>query len=146
LRQISWLTLSAFLIGFPLFTHAAEAPGGMTVLVKDQITDRPLSTVQITITERETSSTRSVETDAQGRVVVEQLDPGLYSVKVAKSGFASSYEPSVRVITRKNIQIEFELFREQALEEFVVLGRQADVASSASSTYLDREALRSAVG
>ncbi len=104
--QLSGLTLSALLIGFPLTTHAAEAPGGMTVVVKDQITDRPLSTVQITITERETNSTRSVETDAQGRIVLEQLDPGLYSVSLTKNGFASSYEPSIRVLTRKNIQVE----------------------------------------
>jgi len=144
LRQGSRLTLSAFLIGFPLFTHAAEAPGALTFIVKDQNTDRPLSTVQITIEERETNSTRTVETDAQGRIVVEQLDPGLYSVSVAKSGFASSYQPSVRVVTRKNIKIEFEL-GQQAIEEVAVLGQQAE-ALSVNSTYLDREALRSAVG
>jgi 5-hydroxyisourate hydrolase-like protein (transthyretin family) len=147
LRQVSWLTLSALLMGLPLVTQAAEAPGALTVIVKDQMTDRPLSTVQITITERETNSTRSVETDAQGRIVVEQLDPGLYSVNVAKGGFASSNEPSVRVITRKNVQIEFELLSEPViLEDVVVRARRADVFASASSTYLDREALRSAVG
>lgn len=146
LRQVSWLTLSVLLIGFPLFTHAQEAPGGITILVKDQITDRPLSTAQIRITERETNSTRSAETGADGRIVVGQLDPGLYSVNVTKEGFASSYEPSVRVITRKNIQIEFELPRERAVTEVVVRARQADTFASASSTYLDREALRSAVG
>src|SRR5690606_18576477 len=133
------------LIGFPFLTHAAEAPGALTVIVRDQITDRPLPTVQITITERETNSSRSVETDAQGRIVLEQLDPGLYSVNVAKGGFASSYEPSVRVVTRKNSQIEFEL-RAQAIEEMLVRARQADAFASVSSTYLDREALRSAVG
>lgn len=145
LRQISWLILSVLLIGFPLFTHAAEAPGGLTVVVKGRITGRPLPAARISITERETNFTQSVETDAQGRVVVEQLDPGLYAVSVAKDGFASSYEPSVRVITRKNIHIEFEL-GEQALEEVVVRARQADTFASASSTYLDREALQSAVG
>ncbi len=145
LRKVSWLTLWALVVCFPLFTHAAEAPGALTVIVKDQYTDRPLSTVQITIKERETNSTRSVETDTQGRIVVEQLDPGLYSVNVSKSGFASVYEPSVRVVTRKNIKIEFEL-REVAIEKVVVVGQQADAFASASSTYLDREALRSAVG
>lgn len=145
LRQVLCLTLSTLLIGFSLYTHAAEAPGALTFIVKDQNTDRPLSTVQITITERETNSTRSVVTDSQGRIVVEQLDPGLYSVNLAKSGFASSYEPSVRVITRKNIKIEFEL-EKQAVEEVLVIGQQADPLTSANSTYLDREALRSAVG
>lgn len=122
----------------------------MTILVKDQITDRPIINAQITVTERETNSSQSVETDVQGRIVIEQLDPGLYSVNVAKSGFASSYEPSVRVITRKNIQIEFELLQllgePVTLEEVVVRARQADVSASASSTYRSREELRSAVG
>ena len=144
-RRAAWLALSAFLIGVPLSAHAAEAPGALTVVVKDQLTDRPLPTVQVTITERETSSTQTVQTDAQGRVVVEQLDPGLYSVHITKDGFASAYEPSVRVITRKNLRIDFEL-GEQAVDEVVVRARQADRFSSASSTHLDREVLRSAVG
>jgi hypothetical protein len=101
--------------------------------------------VQITIKERETDSTRSVETDSQGRIVVEQLDPGLYSVNAAKSGFASSYEPSVRVVTRKNTRIEFKL-AEQAIEEVLVLAQQADALTSVNSTYIDREALQNAVG
>ena len=145
--EISRYILSLLLIGFPLCAHAAEAPGGMTILVKDQITDRPLQEVQITITERETNSALSVKTDAQGRIVIEQLDPGLYSVNAAKSGFASSFEPSVRVITRKNIQIAFELLREPVmLEEVAVRARTADVYTSASSTYRNREELRSSVG
>lgn len=145
LKQVSRLTLSALLIGVPVFTHAAEAPGALTVIVRDEITDRPLADVQITITERETNLTRSAETDAQGRIVVEGLDPGLYSVSVTRGGFASSNEPSVRVITRKNLKIEFELGN-QSIEEVVVRARQADRFSSASSTYLDRDMLRSNVG
>lgn len=145
LRQASWLALPVCLSSFSLTAHAAEAPGALTVIVKDQNTDRPLSDVQVTLTERETATTRSAQTDAQGRLVVEQLDPGLYSINVVKGGFAISYEPSVRVVTRKNSKIEFEL-RPQAIEEVVVRARQADEYASASSTYLNREALRSAVG
>lgn len=149
-KQLTRFTLSALLLGFPLSALAAEAPGGMTVVVKDQIVDRPLSRALITITERETNSARSFETDAQGRIVVEKLDPGLYTVSVTKSGFAPSNEPSVRVITRKNVLIEFELTallgEAVDLEGVVVRARQADVFSSASSTYRNREELRSAVG
>ncbi|WP_288129698.1 TonB-dependent receptor [Microbulbifer sp.] len=144
LRQVSRLTLSALMMSSPLITHAAEAPGALTFVVRDQNTDRPLSAAEVTIEERATNTTRSVTTDAQGRIVLEQLDPGLYSVRVAKGGFNALYEPSVRVVTRKNIKLEFEL-GEQAVEEVSVLGQQAE-ALSVSSTYLDREALRSAVG
>lgn len=145
-RKPTWrLTLTALLIALPPFTHGAEAPGALTIVVKDQNTNRPLPAVQITITERETRSTQSLETDAQGRIVVEQLDPGLYSVQAVKGGFAASYEPSIRVITRKNAKLEFEL-AEPLLEEVVVRARTADGFASASSTYLDRETLQSAVG
>lgn len=145
LKQAAQLILSVFLISFPLFAHAAEAPGGITIIVKDQITDRPLSTVQITVAKRGSAVTRSVETDTQGRAVIEQIDPGLYSLNVTKERFASIYEPSVRVVTRKNIKIELTL-REQPIEDLVVLGTRAEAFASPSSTYLDREALRSAVG
>ncbi|MGY1410784.1 TonB-dependent receptor [Luteimonas sp. A611] len=139
------MALSAHLIGFPLYAHAADAPGALTIIVKDQYTDRPLSNAKVTITERETASARSLETDAQGRILVEQLDPGLYTVNITKVGFASIYEPSVRVVTRKNSRIEFELGI-PLLQEVVVQARPLDALASPSSTYLDREALRSAVG
>lgn len=145
LRQVFWITLSALLFGLPIYANAAEAPGALTVIVKDQHTDRPLSSVQITITQRDTSATQILTTDAQGRVNAVQLDPGLYSVSLAKSGFSSVYEPSIRVITRKNIKIAFEL-KPQAIEVVEVRAQQAATFASGSSTYLDREALRSAVG
>lgn len=145
LRQISWMTLWTLLFGLPLFSQAAEAPGALTVIVKDQQTERPLSSVQITITERETNTTQTLATDDQGRVVAPELDPGLYSVRLVKSGFTAVYEPSVRVVTRKNIKIAFEL-TPQPVEVVEVRAQQAATFAAGSSTYLDREALRSAVG
>ncbi|MAY54609.1 MAG: TonB-dependent receptor [Gammaproteobacteria bacterium] len=146
LDQVLWTAMLALLMGIPLASHAAEAPGALTIIVNDVVTERPIPTVQLTLTERETGATQSVQTDSQGRTVIEQLDPGLYSVNLAKDGFISVYEPSIRVVTRKNTRIEFELREAVAVQEVVVQGRQANVYASASSTYLDREALRSAVG
>lgn len=145
LKQLAWLTLSALLCGWPALSQAAEAPGALTIIVKDQNTDRPLSEVQITLTERETSATQSFSSDAEGRIVAEQLDPGLHSVSLSKSGFTSVFEPSVRVVTRKNIRLAFEL-KPQAIEVVEVRAQQAATFAAGSSTYLDREALRSAVG
>lgn len=143
--KASWLTLWALLLSFPFLSYAQEAPGMLTFVVKDQITERPLADVQITIEERETSSTQTRATDEQGRIVVDQLDPGLYAVTVSKAGFVSLYKPSVRVITRKNLKLEFKL-REESVEVLQVRAEQTNPFASASSTYLDREALRSAVG
>ena len=145
-RQLVWLTVWAVLMGVPFSSLAAEALGALTVIVKDQNTRRTLPSAQITIKERETSFTQTLETDEQGRIVVVQLNPGLYSVSVAKSGFAPSVEPSVRVVTRKNMQVEFQLVRDVVMEVVEVRGRQTEIFSSASSTFLGRETLRSAVG
>lgn len=145
LRRALWLALSASLFSVPVSGHAAEAPGALTLVIRDKLTERPLANVKITITERETNAVQTVETDSDGRILVEQLDPGLYAVRVAKAGFATANEPSVRVITRKNSQVEFDL-SEQTLEEVVVRATQSGSSASASSTFLDRETLQSAVG
>src|SRR5690606_166585 len=73
------------------------------------------------------------------------LYPGLYTVDIAKAGFAPVSEPSIRVVTRKNSQLEFGL-AVPLLEEVVVQARPLDALSSPSSTWLDRDALRDAVG
>ena len=144
-RRALCLALSAHLIGIPLTTLAAEAPGALTIVVRDQHTDRPLPDATVTITERETDRARSLQTDAQGRIRVEDLDPGLYTVNITRTGFAPVYEPSVRVITRKTSRVEFELGI-PLMQGVVVQGRRIDGLASPSSTWLDREALRSAVG
>jgi hypothetical protein len=97
-RKVSWLMLTILMVGLPLSTQAAEAPGALTFIVNDQDTHRPLAGVKITITDRGTRSVRTLETSEQGRFVIEPLDPGLYSVNVTKDGFAAVYVPSVRVV------------------------------------------------
>ena len=42
LKQAWWLALVAGLITAPSFSHAAEAPGGLSVEVRDLISSRPL--------------------------------------------------------------------------------------------------------
>lgn len=143
--RLSLLLLSTSVIIGLANPAQAEEPGALTLVVKDQISDRPIRDAQITLTPREGNARRSVATDAEGRVVVTGLEPGLYAVEVVKSGFTSSQEPSIRVVTRRNIRIDFEL-EDSDIEEIVVRARRADRFASASSTYRDRDALRDAVG
>lgn len=143
-RQLTCLTLW-LLLGLPIFSAVAEAPGALTVIVRDQITSRPVANVQITLTERQNTNTQTLSTDDQGRVVVEQLNPGLYALNLAKSGYVALSEPSIRVETRKNIQLTFDL-RQQTIEVVEVRAPQSNTFAKGSTTYLDREALRSAVG
>lgn len=146
LNQFSCLAFSTtMLVGIPVSVHAAEDDGALTFVVRDRATDRPIPDVAIIVTERQTDETRTVQTDAQGRVVLEELDPGLYSVELSKPGFTSLFEPSVRVDARKTIQIDFALV-DQDIGEIVVRARRADALASPSSTYRNREALSEAVG
>ncbi|WP_105181696.1 TonB-dependent receptor [Pseudoalteromonas sp. T1lg21] len=144
--KLSWLlALWVVLFSVPLFSYAAEAPGALTIIVTSKKTERPLPNVQVTLKKRETASIQTLTTDKQGRIVVDLLDPGLYALTLKKDGFAPLYEPSIRVVTRKNMKVEFEL-NEQIIEVIEVRAQQADKAGSGSNTYLDREALRGAVG
>ncbi|WP_286235157.1 carboxypeptidase-like regulatory domain-containing protein [Thalassotalea sediminis] len=144
--KLSWLlALWGVVFSLPLFSYAAEAPGALTIIVTSQKTARPLSNVQVTLKERETASIQTLTTDKQGRIVVDLLDPGLYALTLNKNGFVSLYEPSIRVVTRKNMKVEFEL-NEQNIEVIEVRAQQAEKAGSGSNIYLDREALRGAVG
>lgn len=77
-RRALCLALSAQLIGFSLSTHAAEAPGALTIIVRDQYTERPLSSVQVTITERETALARSLETRRRSWNVVRPRPLGAF--------------------------------------------------------------------
>tara|TARA_B100000405_G_C16487756_1_gene338870 strand:- start:151 stop:465 length:315 start_codon:yes stop_codon:yes gene_type:complete len=93
------LGLCAVLFVFPLISHADESPGALTIVVKDQVTERPIPSAQITLKERETASTQTLETNEQGRIMVDELNPGLYSVNVSKAGFALLHERTLGLIT-----------------------------------------------
>ena len=137
-KSRSILGLCAVLFVFPLTSNADESPGALTIVVKDQVTERPIPSAQITLKERETASTQTLETNEQGRIIVDELNPGLYSVNVSKAGFASLFEPSIRVITRKNVRLDYEL-RAESIEVVEVRAQQSDLSSSASNVYIDRE-------
>ncbi|MDC8832480.1 TonB-dependent receptor [Alteromonas gilva] len=144
-KLFAWLALWLLWSGFSPVTRAAEAPGALTMIVSDQRSDRPLSGAQIILKERQTESTQTLVTDERGRAVAEQLDPGLYSVNITNSGFSSFYEPSIRVVTRKNTKLEFTLLA-NPVEVVEIRAQRSNAYASGSTTYLDREALRSAVG
>ena len=75
-RQILWSFAWLLLSSLAFYSYAVEEPGAITVIVKNQTTDRPLPNAQVILKERETSAIQTLQTDLQGRIVVEQLDPG----------------------------------------------------------------------
>ena len=128
---------------------AAEAPGELRVTVIDKDTRRPVEQAALVVTPREEGDSERRQTDEAGAVRLEGLAPGLYAVRVDRTGYITALEARVRVSPRRTSSIEMELIPGDArLEEVVVVAStaRADATGSVSATYFDRETLRSAVG
>jgi hypothetical protein len=145
------LSLAAALAGVvPTAVHADEQSGEILVTVIGVDTRRPLPGVAVTVESR-SGDTYSAVTDESGSAQFEGLAAGLYRLAVMGQGLVQAIEPSVRVVARKTTPLRFEMLNSDeplALEEVVVIAdaRGADPDGSVSSSYLDREALRTAVG
>lgn len=150
------MSIRAILIlGFGLFLTslavAQQPDSGLRIEIISAETRRPIEGVSVTVTPREGPSLTGL-TAADGVIEFVSLDAGLYSVTAARAALRMATEPSVRVIRRKVTPLRLELRVEEdlVLEEVVVRarirGRVADPYGSVSSSFFNREELRSAVG
>ena len=139
------------LLGIASFAPGAGAQGlsgEIAVKVVSAETKRPLAGITVTVTPRE-GDPRTAETAADGTATIEDLGLGLYELTARGDGLVTGFEPSVRVVARKATPVRFELpARVESIDEVVVVARavQADAYGAVSSSYLNREELRSAVG
>ena len=142
--------LAAALFGFGLAPAlpAAASDTGIEVRVISAETRRALEDVSVTVTARD-GETSTATTDGEGVARIVELEPGLYALNAASAGFIEALEPSIRVVARSTTPVRLEMLPiDEGLDEVVVVARavQADLYSAVSSTYLNREELRSAVG
>lgn len=149
-------TLAAIALAVLQATHSANlvaaegAVGAIQVETFDKEVNRNLAGVTIIVTDRlDNSSTYQVGED--GRVTIPQLKPGLYSVKAVKDGYLTVVESSLRVTSNKVTSTRFLMplsNLDDDIETISVTGRQSVKSESepVSTTYMDREQLRSAVG
>ncbi|MEL7447819.1 MAG: TonB-dependent receptor [Pseudomonadota bacterium] len=127
---------------------AFAAAGEIAVEIVSAETRRPLAGIEVTVTPREGEPV-SVVTSADGSVLIPALEIGLYELSAEGPGLVKGREPSVRVSSRKTTPVQMALReRQTAIEEIVVVERAqvADAFGAASSTRLNREELRSAIG
>ena len=127
-------------------SHASET--GVEVRVIGAETRRALEDVSVTITARDGSTSTAATNDA-GIARIAGLEPGLYALSATATGFVQALEPSIRVVARSTTPVRLELVpADDRIDEVVVVARavQADIHGAASSSYLNREELRSAVG
>jgi len=150
MKRVFKACLAAACLGFamvlPSLTEASET--GIEVRVVSAETRRAIEGVRVSIVARD-GTTSTVTTDGDGVARVAELEPGLYALNAAAAGFIEAFEPSIRVVARSTTPLRLEMLPvEEGLDEVVVVARavQADTYGAASSTYLNREELRSAVG
>jgi Carboxypeptidase regulatory-like domain/TonB dependent receptor len=91
----------------------------------------------------ETNSTRTAQTDDQGRFNVPQLQPGKYSVTVTKEGFATTNDPNVTLTVGKVVSLNFALTVSGVAGGTVVVTstQTVDVAKTEVSTTLNETAV-----
>jgi hypothetical protein len=127
---------------------AEASETGIEVRVVSAETRRAIEGVRIGVTARN-GETSTATTDGDGVARFVSLESGLYSLNAATAGYVEALEPSVRVVARSTTPVRIEMVPvAEGLDEVVVVARavQADPFGAVSSTYLNREELRSAVG
>ena len=140
----------AGIVGFGLAPVSAvqASETGIEVRVVSAETRRAIEGVSVAITARD-GETSEAATDSDGVARILMLEPGLYALDATAAGFIEALEPSIRVVARSTTPVRLEMLPvEEGLDEVVVVARavQADLNGAVSSTFLNREELRSAVG
>ncbi len=129
-------------------THAFAREGDIVVNIVAADTQRPLAAVQVEATGRDGEAYQALS-DQTGRALVSRVPSGLYEVLVSHASHQSLRLPSVRVVNGKAtaLRVELQILRGR-LEETFVIGEsmQMDRAGSVGTSFIDREALRSAAG
>ncbi|MEM1088916.1 MAG: TonB-dependent receptor [Pseudomonadota bacterium] len=126
-------------------TAVAET-GSLSVEVIDAVTLRPVDSVTVSVESRE-GSIRSESTE-NGTAIIDELPIGFFTIRAEAAGYLTAVERRVRVLERRTGRIRFELQAvTETLEEIVVVDRaQKADPFGASSSFRNREELRSAAG
>ena len=126
---------------------AAATTGDLRILVLAE-DGRPVAGAAITVEARD-GDVRQATTKGDGHIVVGGLDPGLYRVSASQTHYVQVVEPTIRVVRDKVVPVEMVVRRAEGdVEEMVVVASaiRKDAYGSVSSSYLDREHLRTATG
>ena len=113
----------------------AAAPGVLaaqsTIILQGRVTaagDAPVEGARVTVTNRETGEVRSGGTRSGGTYVMVGLQPGTYTVRAQKLGFAPA-ERSIRLLVGQRASLDF------ALQESAVELTGVKVSAESQSTF-----------
>ena len=127
-RRVFVGTILALLICTPA---AAQQRGSIAGKVLDA-GGLPLPGATITVTEQNTGFARTVVTAETGAYSVPNLEPGVYTVTVEMSGFASIKQADVRLTSGLNIPLDIKMQVAGVQEEVTVTGQTPLVETSSS--------------
>src|SRR6185503_6847143 len=89
----------------------------------------------VEIKNADTNISRSLTTDEEGRFIAPQLQPGKYSVTIAKQGFATTQDPNVTLTVGQTLDLTFNLKISDVAETVTVTSTPTvDTAKTAVST------------
>ena len=141
--------VAVFLCLFSLTPLTLLAQGGeLLVRVTDQ-QGKALADASVSVIARDGGSTGMV-TDGSGVALFPQVEQGLYTVEVEKSGFVGAVEPDARAIRERTVPVDIVLVADVdgSLEEVFVQASALKAAGTGpvSTSFVDREQLRAAPG
>jgi hypothetical protein len=116
-----------FLILTIINSTSVRGQSGTSSAISGTVTDptgAALANAAITANEVDTKAGRSVQTDQNGRFLFSQVNPGIYTVTVAATGFAQQTSRPIVVEVGRTATLSFNLFVSAALQTVEVDAQQ----------------------
>lgn len=126
---------------------ALAATGSLLVEVRGP-NDRPVADATITIESR-AGEVKTGTSDANGNITIPGLATGFHKATIVRAGYITVVEPDVRIVRDRTVPLSVQLRQLEAGVEVVSVVAekiQADPFGPVSTTYVDREDLRTAPG
>jgi len=127
---------------------ASADTGKIRLTLIDSSTQRPIPNATIAIVSR-AGATTETSANEQGRVQIDALNAGLYTLIITHPDYQSVRLPRVRVLDNKTTPIETKLVvASTGVEELLVVGKtiSGNPLNPAGTSFIDQEALNSAAG
>ncbi len=139
--------LAVLILSLGMVVPAFADTGDLRVTT-EKTDGRPLAGVSIVVESRTGKQSRATTGD-DGTALIGDLETGLYRITASLEGYVSVEEPSFRVVRDKTVPLQFPMrVADESVDEILVVAKaiQTDPFGAVTSTYLDREDLRTAVG
>ena len=141
----SFATLIALL--FTLLTGVAAHAQVSGATVSGTVTDPSggvVANATVSATNTATASTRDVTSDSAGLYSIPNLAPGVYDIKVAATGFATSVDSALTVSVGQQLQLNFALRvgNTNTTVQVTEAAPQIDLTSSALTGQVESETVR----